>query len=132
MIKSLSVAVAITLSSAGAAGALDVGSNQMVALFPKHDLGCMLGEMRGTKFDSVYYDNRTGDRILYNVSRCTGGFIRGENHGRSWDVRINANGDISGTDLNGSRWRYDRRGLRYVNLTSGRSCASSDTRVVCP
>ena len=132
MVKSLSAALALSLCSATAASALDLGSGQLVSLFPRHDLGCMVGEMRGTKFDSVYYDARTGDRIQYNVSRCTGGFIRGENNGRWWDVRINANRDISGTDLNGSRWKYDRRAHQYLNLTLGRTCAASDTRVVCP
>jgi len=135
MFRSVSLAALIALSSAGAANALDVKSNQMEALFPRFphdDLGCRLGEMRGTKFDSVYYDARTGDRVQYNVSRCTGGFIRGENQGQWWDVRINANGDISGVDVNGSRWTYDRRAGRYFNLTTGRSCATTDARVVCP
>jgi hypothetical protein len=97
------------------------------------DLGCLRGDLRATKYPSSAYDAANHERIMYNISRCTGGFIMGTNTDtwKSWHADVAANGSMTGKDLDGDRWKYDRASKLYTNLTTGRSCASANLRHVC-
>ena len=97
------------------------------------DIGCIGGGAQGSRFPAHAYDAARRETILYNVSRCTGGFIRATNDatGRSWNVEISPTGDLAGRDLNGDAWRYRRVEGRYFNTTTGETCAVPDYRAMC-
>lgn len=97
------------------------------------DLGCTNGYVEGSRWPTVVYDQKAHERITYNISRCTGGFIRGVNQdsGRVWRADIRPDGGMSGQDLDGSKWRYDPKVRLYTNLTTGRSCGQTSLRRVC-
>ncbi len=132
MTKCLPLIALLALSSAGASNAADVSSKQAEFPFQTNDGGCGFRSLFASRWPNVVFNRSTGDRIVYNVSRCTGGFIRGENHGRFWHVKVDDHLNFSGVDLNGSHWKYDRSAGLYENLTLGRSCATSSVRIVCP
>ena len=97
------------------------------------DLGCLNGAQQATKFPTTQYDAATHERIMYNISRCTGGFIQGTNTDtwKTWHADIAADGSMKGTDADGDAWRYDKKAKLYTNLVTGRSCAKSNLRRVC-
>jgi len=97
------------------------------------DLGCLRGDLRATKYPSTAYDQATHERIMYNISRCTGGFIMGTNTDtwKSWHADVAPGGSMTGKDADGDAWTYDHRSKLYTNLTTGRSCASANLRHVC-
>ena len=98
------------------------------------DLGCLYGSLEGQKFPKTVYDQPNNERITYNISKCTGGYIRGVNTetGKEWHADIALNGSIAGTDLDGNRWKYDPKTRTYTNLSTGRSCPKANLRHVCP
>jgi hypothetical protein len=91
------------------------------------------GDLRATKFPINYYDPSTHERVMYNISQCTGGFIMGTNTDtwKSWHADIKVNGDMSGKDADGNSWKYDRKSKLYTNLATGRFCADANLRHVC-
>lgn len=97
------------------------------------DLGCVRGYIEGSRWNHVVYDQKNHERISYNISKCTGGFIRGQStvNDRFWRADIRPDGSMAGQDLDGAKWRYDPRTRTYVNLTTGRSCAHTTLRHVC-
>ena len=96
------------------------------------DLGC-LGGLAGSRYPAQVYDRAHNERITYNVSRCTGGYIHATNEAtsKSWSVQIRPGGQIDGRDLNGDKWRYDRPRAVYVNLKTHAECAHADYRAMC-
>jgi hypothetical protein len=97
------------------------------------DLGCMVGAQKATRFPTNSYNTVTHERISYNISRCTGGYIMGTNTDtwKSWNADIKPGGAMDGQDLDGSRWTYSPRTHTYTNLATGRSCAHANLRHVC-
>jgi len=125
------IAVSPTVSAAAPSGS----ENPLFNAFPpsRFDMGCALGWLVGSEFPTTRYDPVTNDRITYNLSRCTGGFISGVNLDtwKSWHADIRQDGEIFGTDIAGNSWRYDRKSSHYMNLTTGASCSASNIRHVC-
>lgn len=97
------------------------------------DLGCSNGYIEKDRWPTVVYDQQTHERISYNISRCTGGYIRGVSdlNGKFWRADVRPDGSMAGRDLDGARWRYDARARLYTNLTTGRTCAKTSLRHVC-
>lgn len=97
------------------------------------DLGC-LGGIAGSKFPSKIYDQVHNEWIVYNVSRCTGGYIHAMNQatGRSWRVSIGPGGALNGGDLRGEKWRFDKARHVFVNLSTHTECGRPDYRDMCP
>ena len=97
------------------------------------DLGCLKGDLRATKFPGGGYDEGGHERVIYNISRCTGGYIIGTNTDtwKSWRTDVHMDGVITGKDLDGNSWRFDPKAKMYTNLTTGRTCASTSLRHVC-
>jgi hypothetical protein len=97
------------------------------------DLGCLRGDLRATKFPTQTYDQATHERVMYNISRCTGGFIMGTNTDtwKSWHADVRPDGSMSGLDADGAKWTYDHKTRLYTNLTSGRTCEQANLRHVC-
>ena len=120
---------------------LDVSAGQLPAPPPSFpytsnagiDIGCIGGGAQGSRFPAHAYDPARRETIIYNVSRCTGGFIRAteDSTGKSWNIEISPTGGLAGHDLNGDAWRYDRVGRRYFNTISGTSCTKPDYRAMC-
>lgn len=81
----------------------------------------------------VTYDPNTHERITYLIDRTSGGFIEGLNSEtrKSWRADIRADGSMSGTDIDGDHWKYDRRAKLYTNLATGKSCEKASLRRVC-
>ena len=98
------------------------------------DLGCLYGSLKGQKFPTTVYDLPNNERITYNISKCTGGYILGVNMdtGKKWHADIALNGSIAGTDLDGHQWKYDPKTRIYTNLATGRTCPKANVRHVCP
>jgi hypothetical protein len=66
----------IFLAAAPVAGRAGIDANLITPREANaYDLGCERGDLRGSKFPTQYYDEATHERIMYNISRCTGGFI---------------------------------------------------------
>ena len=97
------------------------------------DLGCLTGDLRATKYPTTHYDSATHERIMYNISACTGGFILGTNTDtwKTWRAEIKPDGSMAGKDIDGDAWTYDRRSKLYTNLATGRTCARATLRRVC-
>ena len=97
------------------------------------DIGCSGGGSQGSRFPGRAFDASRRETLLYNVSRCTGGFIRGTQDatGRAWSVEIGPTGAITGRDLDGRDWRYDRPSASYVVRSTGATCARADWRHMC-
>jgi hypothetical protein len=117
-----------------AAGAPAVDANLATAKEANSvDLGCLSGSLRATKFPTTRYDATAHERIMFNISRCTGGFVLGVNTDtwKSWNADIQPNGVITGKDLDGDAWRYDPTSKLYTNLSAGRTCARANLRHVC-
>jgi hypothetical protein len=97
------------------------------------DLGCALGVSQGGLFPTRVFDAATRERITYNISACTGGYIRGMNvdTGAEWSAQIAYNRRMTGKDLDGRTWRYDPAAGLYTNLATGKSCAQTSLRRVC-
>jgi len=98
------------------------------------DLGCSFGSLKGQKFPTTVYDLPNRERITYNVSKCTGGYILGVNTDtgkEDWHADIAANGAVAGSDLDGHKWKYDPKTHTYTNLATGRSCPTANLRHVC-
>ena len=96
------------------------------------DLGC-LGGIAGSRYPAQIYDPVNHERISYNVSRCTGGYIHATNEQtqKSWDVQIAPGGRIYGKDTLGHKWNYDRKRSVYVNQASQATCAYANYRDMC-
>jgi hypothetical protein len=97
------------------------------------DIGCIRGAQVGSRFPTNLYDARTNERILMNISRCTGGYITGTNEatGVHWNADIFSDGTSRGRDADGDRWRYDPKARRFLNLATNVSCSHTDLRHVC-
>jgi hypothetical protein len=97
------------------------------------DLGCLRGSQRAHRFPNSGFDAAAHERIMYDISPCTGGFIRGVNTEtwKAWHADIAATGAMTGMDLDGSHWTYDPKAKRYTNQTTGKSCSQSSLRHVC-
>lgn len=98
------------------------------------DLGCLQGSQRAHRFPTTQYDPGAHERVTYDLSPCTGGYIRGVNTDtwKTWNADVKADRSMSGTDLDGARWKYDPQARLYTNFTSGKSCAKTSLRHVCP
>ncbi|MBE7217395.1 MAG: hypothetical protein INR64_02895 [Caulobacteraceae bacterium] len=96
------------------------------------DLGC-LGALVGSRFPSQIYDRVHDERIMYNVSRCSGGYIHATNEttGKSWNIQIGPGGRLNGRDLAGAKWKYDRPRKTFVNLKTHVECTTPDYRAMC-
>jgi hypothetical protein len=97
------------------------------------DLGCLRGSQRAHRFPSTTYDLAAHERIMFDISACTGGFIRGVNTStwKSWHADVAADGAMSGADLDGNHWTYDPKAKLYSNLATGKSCSKTSLRHVC-
>lgn len=82
---------------------------------------------------TVTYDAATHERITYLIDRNSGGFIEGlntETH-MGWHADIRSDGSMTGKDIAGDRWKYDRRARLYTNLATGKTCEKTSLRRVC-
>jgi hypothetical protein len=97
------------------------------------DLGCAVGVSQAGKFPKTVYDEAARERVKYNISACTGGYILGQNidTGRTWRAEVAYNGRMTGTDQTGARWTYDPKTRLYSNQTTGRTCGETSLRRVC-
>ncbi|MHB8286146.1 MAG: hypothetical protein ACYDD1_15915 [Caulobacteraceae bacterium] len=97
------------------------------------DLGCYTGLRASSRFARITFNPATHERITYNVSRCSGGFINAwnEQNNKHWNVDINADGVAWGKDENGARWRYNPKVDKFTVLNSGKTCTKTDVRRVC-
>jgi hypothetical protein len=97
------------------------------------DRGCVSGNIGSSRFPTQTFDEATHERIMYNISLCTGGFIRGTNTDtwKSWHADIHPGGSMNGEDADGAKWTYDHRTKLYTNLTTGRTCSEANLRHVC-
>ena len=97
------------------------------------DLGCMFGSLKGSRFPRKIYDPHTGERIMMNISACTGGYVLGTNltTGAHWNADLFDDGSARGRDLDGDTWRFDPKARLFVNLTTKATCAHTDLRHVC-
>ena len=97
------------------------------------DLGCLSGDLWATKYPTTHFDAATHERIMYNISGCTGGFILGTNTDtwKTWHANIKPNGSMTGKDADGDAWTYNHSNKVYTNLANGRTCASANLRHVC-
>jgi hypothetical protein len=88
---------------------------------------------RAAPFPTTFFDQGGRERVTYNLDR-SGGYVKGSNAdtGLKWNADISAAGVITGTDVDGSRWRYDPKDRIYYNLTTHRTCAKTTVRRVCP
>ena len=135
LILSLAAVIAApAVAVGGPGGAPTVNANLATAQEANNiDLGCLRGDLRATKYPSTAYDAANHERIMYNISRCTGGFIMGTNTDtwKSWHADVAPGGAMTGKDLDGDAWKYDRTTKLYTNLTTGRSCTAASLRHVC-
>jgi hypothetical protein len=97
------------------------------------DRGCLGGNIGSSRFPTQTYDPVTRERIMYNISRCTGGFIMGTSTDtwKSWHADIHPGGSMTGQDVDGSKWSYDQRTKLYTNQTTGRTCSEANLRHIC-
>ena len=97
------------------------------------DIGCIRGALMGSRYPVTTYNPQTHERLTSNISRCTGGYLKGWNEETNarWNADFWDNGSASGRDEAGSRWRYDPSARRFTNLATQKSCATSDLRRVC-
>lgn len=82
---------------------------------------------------TVTYDAATHERITYLIDRNTGGFVEGLNTEtrKAWRADIRSDGSMSGKDVDGDRWKYDRHARLYTNLATGKTCDKTSLRRVC-
>jgi hypothetical protein len=99
----------------------------------RQDLGCSLGWIQAGKFPTTVYDSKTHERVSYNLSACTGGYIKGVSADtwKSWNADVTPGGAMAGRDLNGDRWSYDPKARLYTNVSTGRTCSQTSLREVC-
>jgi len=97
------------------------------------DIGCIRGAQVGSRFPVNVYDAHTHERVLANISRCTGGYIKAVNEdtGAHWNADMFENGTARGRDADGHAWRYDPRARQFTNLATNATCAHTDLRHVC-
>ena len=97
------------------------------------DLGCYSGFPGSSRFPRTTFNSATHERIMSNLSGCSGGFIHAWNEQTNthWNVDINADGVAWGKDETGARWRYDPKSNQFTLLASGKTCTRSDVRRVC-
>jgi hypothetical protein len=111
-----------------------VNANLATAQEANHiDLGCLRGDLRATKYPTRYFDTAAHERIMYNISACTGGFILGTNTDtwKTWHADIKPDGSMTGKDADGDTWTYDHHSKLFTNLATSRTCAASSLRHVC-
>jgi hypothetical protein len=120
------------MATTGHAATID-GVNIPGFVFPRIDYGCLTGSMNASRYPTTVYDPATKERITYNLSRCTGGFIASVNDetSKTWNVDIDSDGNASGRDLAGNKWRYDRKTKLFTNLSTGTTCGAATLRQVC-
>ena len=92
------------------------------------------GRIAEAKFPNTIFDESNKEKITYNISACTGGFIYGKNGdtGKSWRADIAPGGAMRGRDVDGDPWRYDPTAHVYTNEKTGRTCSQSSIRLICP
>jgi hypothetical protein len=98
------------------------------------DLGCLSGAPEaGSRFPKTIYNKTTHERLMTNLSWCTGGYIDAWNEqtDRRWSVHIHPDGSASGKDEAGQRWTYDPKLKQFKLRDSGKTCGPSDVRRVC-
>ena len=103
------------------------------SIFPDFDRGCASGSPNASRFPTSRYDAATRQRITYNFSRCTGGYIiaMSDETAKSWNVDVDSDGDASGRDGAGNTWKYDRSTAVFTNLTTGAHCREANLTQVC-
>jgi hypothetical protein len=99
----------------------------------EEDRGCLYGAQAGSRFPQNVYDPRTHERLLMNISHCTGGFITAVNEdtGAHWNADFFDDGTSRGRDADGHAWRYDPKTHQFLNLATQATCAKTDLRHVC-
>jgi hypothetical protein len=97
------------------------------------DRGCLYGSLVGSRFPKNYYDPRTHERVLANISGCSGGFVSAVNEdtGAHWNADFFGDGRSRGRDEDGHAWRYDPKSNSFLNLDTKVACATTDLRHVC-
>jgi hypothetical protein len=97
------------------------------------DLGCLYGAQVGSRFPLNFYDARTHERVLMNLSRCTGGYIKAVNEttGAHWNADFFGDGTSRGRDADGHAWRFDPKARQFLNLATRATCGKTDLRHVC-
>jgi hypothetical protein len=97
------------------------------------DLGCIGVGLEGSRYPARIYDAQHNERVIYNVSRCSGGYVQATNEatGKSWDINFGPSGQVRGRDLDGAKWRFDKSRDVYVNLKTQAECAKPDYRRMC-
>ncbi|HZZ33866.1 MAG TPA: hypothetical protein VFE10_17920, partial [Phenylobacterium sp.] len=75
----------------------------------------------------------TNERVLMNISSCTGGYITAVNEatGAHWHADFFSDGTSRGRDADGHAWRYDPKTHEFLNLTTNATCSKTDLRHVC-
>jgi hypothetical protein len=109
------------------------GFNVPNSIYPRPDMGCLAGWLNASRFPTTVYDQATKERVTYNLSRCTGGYIAAVNEetSKTWNIDIDPDGNASGRDLAGNKWRYDRKSGLFSNLATGATCRAATPRQVC-
>jgi hypothetical protein len=97
------------------------------------DQGCAFGSLVGDRFPRIFYDPKTNERVMANLSACTGGYVTGTNEatGAHWNVDIYDNGKMEGRDADGHPWRFDPKARLFTNLATSATCARTSLRHVC-
>lgn len=79
------------------------------------------------------YDWRSGNRYTTTTNEDGSATVRGNNYqtGARWKSTIEEDGQQSGTDADGNRWRYNPDTKTYRNFGTGQVCRGEGSRRVC-
>lgn len=79
------------------------------------------------------YDRKSGNRYRTTINPDGSATIRGNNYqtGARWKSTIDEDGQQSGTDADGNRWRYNPDTKTYRNFGTGQVCRGEGSRRVC-
>jgi hypothetical protein len=97
------------------------------------DEGCLKGVEKGGEFPTRSYDPRTKERVIANISSCSGGWVKGYNEatGAHWNMDALGDGSANGRDEDGHAWRFDPKTKAFTNLATNATCDRTDLRHVC-
>jgi hypothetical protein len=84
-------------------------------------------------YPTTVHDQSGRERVTYRID-SSGGYVRGvdSDAGTRWNADISPTGAMKGKDIDGNQWRYDPQEHLYQNLTTGRACAATSVRRICP
>ncbi|MGC1300824.1 MAG: hypothetical protein WA840_00485 [Caulobacteraceae bacterium] len=131
--KSLLAFFAMAFCLAAGAGHAQVFDSTLGFGGVSPDIGCIRGALVGSRFPKNVYDARTNERLLINISACTGGYVSAVNEatGANWTVDFSGDGGAHGRDVDGHAWRYDPKTRQFLNLATKATCLKTNPRHVC-